>query len=480
MNAVAPEVCRIAKVKNSKLEEFHIENASREIMRGNIYKAIISRVEQGLQAVFVNYGAERNGFLQKHEIHHDYFQSHSETRRSIKHLVRQGQEILVQVIKDPVNSKGAMLTTFISLAGRHIVLMTGSKNRGISRKIENEEERVRLKEIIGKLKLPEDFGVIIRTAGVKSTKTVIEKDFRYLMRVWKNIKKSVMKEDAPALLYKERNLVLRSIRDYFTPDVSEILIDDPVAHRETKKFLNVISPRHTKIVKLHKGEKPIFTKFQLEDQIASIYESRVSLKSGGSVVIEQTEALVAIDVNSGKATSEKTVEQTALVTNLEAAEEIARQLRLRDLGGIIIIDFIDMRNRNHKSKVEQTIKAFVKTDKAKIKIGKISGFGVMEMSRQRIRPSIEFGSFEPCVYCRGKGMAPSPETLGLSIIRKLQLKVLKENASNLRAVVPEKVGYYLLNKKRREICDLESKHDISIAIKNDSSLLPEESRILEE
>ena len=478
INAIAPEVCRIAKVKKSKLEEFHIETASREIMKGNIYKAVIARVEQGLQAVFVNYGAERNGFLQKHEIHHDYFQNDSEGGHSIKHLVKPGQEILVQVTKDPIQKKGAMLTTFISLAGRHMVLMPGSKNKGISRKIEDEAERSRLKEIIGKLKIPEDFGVIIRTASTKSTKVVIEKDFKDLMRVWKNIKKSVMEETAPALLYKEQNLILRSIRDYFTPDVSEILIDDISAHREAKKFVNIISPKHTNIVKLHKEEKPIFTKFQLEEQIASIYESRVKLKSGGSIVIEQTEALVSIDVNSGKATGEKTVEQTALVTNLEAAEEIARQLCLRDLGGIVAIDFIDMKDRKHKTKLEQSLKTFSKNDKAKIKVGKISGFGVMEMSRQRIRPSIEFGSFEPCPYCRGKGMAPSIQTLCLSLIRKLQIKALKDNASDLKLIVPDKVADYLSNKKRTEIHNLECKHSLSITIERDASLLPEESQIL--
>ncbi|VEN75094.1 Ribonuclease [Candidatus Desulfarcum epimagneticum] len=478
INAVAPEVCRIAKVKNSRLEEFHIETASRESLKGNIYKAVVARVEQGLQAVFVNYGVEKNGFLQKHEIHPDYFQGSFDPGQSIKQLVKTGQEILVQVMKDPIQSKGAMLTTFISLAGRHIVLMPGGRSRGISRKIEGEEERYRLKDIMGKLKIPEDFGVIIRTAGSGATKTAIEKDIRYLMRVWKNIKKSVMQETAPALLYKERNLLLRSMRDYFTPDVSEILVDDVPAHREAKKFLSVISPKHTKIVKLHKGDKPIFTKFQLEDQINSIYESRVNLKSGGSIVIEQTEALVSVDVNSGKATGEKTVEQTALNTNLEAAEEIARQLCLRDLGGIIAVDFIDMKDRKHNAKVEQTLKSFLKKDKAKTKVGKISRFGVMEMSRQRIRPSIDFGSFEPCPYCRGKGMAPSVQTLGLSLMRKLQLKTLKDSAVDLKVRVPEKLADYLLNKKRKDIHDLEAKHGISITIQPDASLLPEENRIV--
>ena len=419
INAVDSEEVRIAKVIDNKLEEFHIESAAREITHGNIYKGIITRIEPSLQAAFVDYGTERNGFLQKQEIHSDYFQeTPSGETSSIKNIIKRGQEILVQVTKDPRMKKGAMLSTFISLPGRHIVLMPGSKTMGISRKIEDEKERQRLKEIIEYLKVPEGFGIIIRTAGENCTKTLASKDLRYLLRLWKNIMNKGMKATSPALLYKERNLAVRSIRDHFTPEVKEILIDDEEVFNEVKSFVQIISRRHLNIVKLHKGASPIFSKFQLEDQIASIFENRVNLKSGGSIVIDQTEALVAIDVNSGKATHQKTVEKTALTTNVEAAEEIARQLKLRDLGGLVVIDFIDMKNTKNRAQVERTLRLHVKAGKAKANLGRISKFGLLEMSRQRIQPSIEFGSYVTCNHCQGKGLVASKETLGVRFLRR--------------------------------------------------------------
>jgi len=478
INAIDPEECRIAKVKDSKLEEFHVESAAREITHGNIYKGVISRLEPSLQAVFVDYGVDRNGFLQKNEIHSDYYQDTSAKDRSIQNIVKRGQELLVQVTKDPVMKKGAMLTTFISLPGRFVVLMPGSDNRGISRKIEDEEERKRLKDILSSLRIPEGIGIIIRTAGVKCTKALIIRDLSYLMRLWKNIKNNVAKQKPPNLLYKERNLVLRSFRDYFTPDITEILIDDVSMYHEAKEFIKIISPKHTKVVKHYSDDKPIFTKYQLEQQIASIYESRVNLKSGGSIVIEQTEALVSIDVNSGKATQQKSVEETALQTNLEAAEEIARQLRLRDLGGLIIIDFIDFKDPKHKAELEKALRSHVKVDKAKTKISRISRFGLIEMSRQRIRPSIEFGGFIPCEYCKGKGTRPATETLGVGFLRKLSLETLKGEITKVKGIVPNEVAQYLLNKKRKEITDLEIRRNLSITIEGDSTMIPGESHII--
>ncbi|OQX23683.1 MAG: ribonuclease [Desulfobacteraceae bacterium IS3] len=480
INASDPEECRIAKVTDGKLEEFHIESSAREITHGNIYKGIITRVEPGLQSVFVDYGAERHGFLQKNEIHSDYFQDNHSGDRSIKNIVKRGQELLVQVTKDPIMKKGAMLSTFISLPGRYIVLMPGSDTRGISRKIEEEDERSRLKKILDEVKVPEGFGIIVRTAGVNCTKMLVLKDLRYLLRLWENINNKGVEENAPALLYKERNLALRSIRDYFTSEVNEILIDDEVVWHEVKDFVHIISPKHTRIVKLHKSEKPIFTKYQLEDQIASIFENRVALKSGGSVVIEQTEAMVSIDVNSGKASHKKSIEQTAFSTNIEASEEIARQLRLRDMGGLIVIDFIDMKDAKHKSEVEKAIKDYLKGDKARTKVGKISKFGLMEMSRQRIRPPIDFGSYVSCKYCGGKGLTPSVETLGLGFLRKLQLETLKDDLMLVKGIVPSEVADYLLNKKRKEILDLEIRREISIRIEGDSKMLPRDSKILSE
>jgi ribonuclease E len=478
INAVDPEESRIAKVKENKLEEFHIETAAKELTHGNIYKALVTRVEPSLQAVFVDYGAEKHGFLQKQEIHSDYFLDSDSGDSSIKSLIKRNQELMVQVTKEPFMHKGAMLTTFISMPGRFVVLMPGNDTRGISRKIENEDERTRLKKILNSLKLPEGFGVIIRTAGANCTKTMINKDLRYLLRLWKNIKAKVMKKKSPALLHKERSLALRSIRDYFTDDVSEILIDDESVYSDVKVFLKIVSPKQTRIVKHYNADKPIFTKFELENQIASIFENRVELKSGGSIVIEQTEALVAIDVNSGKATQQASVEQTALQTNLEAAEEIARQLRLRDLGGLIVLDFIDMKSKSHQRKVEKAIKANVKSDKAKTKIGKLSVFGLMEMSRQRLRPSIEYGSYGPCKYCRGKGLTPSPETLGVGFLRKLSLETLKEGISSIRGIVPVDVADYILNKKRKELIQLETRRDITISIESDPSMIPGESQII--
>jgi ribonuclease E len=478
INAGDPDECRIAKVKDNELVEFHIENAAREITHGNIYKGIVSRVEPALQAAFIEYGGERNGFLQKNEIHSDYFQEDASFSQPITQMIKRGQELMVQVTKDPVMKKGAMLTTLISLAGRFIVLMPGSDTRGISRKIEDEDERKRLKDILGTLTVPEDFGLIVRTAGINCTKTAISRDLSYLIRLWKTIKDDVLNKQAPALLHKEQNLVLRSLRDYFTPDVTEILIDDAAKFKEAKGFIKLISPKHIKVVKNYSGERPIFSKHQLEQQIASIYENRVNLKSGGSIVIEQTEALVSIDVNSGKATGQKNIEETAFQTNLEAAEEIARQLRIRDLGGLIVIDFIDMKDSKHKIGVEKTLRSHVKSDKAKTKIGKLSKFGLIEMSRQRIRPSIEYGGYIPCTHCNGKGTRPSMETLGTRFLRKLRMETLKDGLKSVTGILPDEVADYLLNKKRKEIMDLEAQRNLSIIISPDGTMLPGDSRVV--
>jgi ribonuclease E len=472
INAVDPEEVRLAIVKDSRLEEFHIESTAREILHSSIYKGVVTRIEPSLQAVFVDFGAERHGFLQKQEIHSDYFQEPTGNGKSIQHLVKRGQELMVQVTKDPIMKKGAMLTTFISLPGRYAVLMPGSSSRGISRKIEDESERKRLKEIVEKLDLPEGFGLIIRTAGQGCTKTMLTKDVQYLLRLWKNITDRAVKARAPSALYKDRNLAVRSIRDHFTPDIKEILIDDEAVHQEVKNFVHIISPKQTGIVKLHKSDKPIFTRFQLEDQIATIFNNRVTLKSGGSVVLERTEALVAIDVNSGKGTQKKNIEETALMTNLEAAAEIARQLRIRDLGGLIVVDFIDMREQKHRNQVEKALRTGMKEDRARTKIGKISKFGLLELSRQRLRPSIDFGSMETCVHCGGKGQVPSTETLGLGILRKLKLDTLREDLRHVTAELPAPVATYLLNRKRKELSDLEAKCAVGITIISRDDLKP--------
>ena len=477
INAIDPEECRIAKVIDNRLEEFQIESAGREIIHGNIYKGVVTRVEPSLQAVFVDFGADRNGFLQQQEIHSDYFQETPSGDHSIDHLIKKGQELLVQVTKDPVMKKGAMLTTYISLPGRHLVLMPGSSTNGISRKIEDEEERKRLKEIITSLKVPQGLAVIVRTAGLGCNKTQLSKDLNYLLRLWKNINHKGMQEKTPAILYKERSLSVRSIRDYFTADVNEILIDDEGVYNEIKSFLQIIAPKSSRIVKLYTADKPIFTKHQLEDQITTIFENRVPLKSGGSVVIERTEAMVSIDVNSGKATQKRSIEQTALTTNLEAAEEIARQLRLRDLGGLVVVDFIDMRETKNRAQVERALRSHVKLDKARTRIGRISQFGLLEMSRQRLAPPIDFGNSVPCNHCHGKGWIPSTEAMALRFLRKLKIEASRAGMKQVRGIVPKAVADYVLNRKRKEIADLEQRMGLSVHIEGDHTLPPDECHI---
>jgi ribonuclease E len=481
INAIDPEECRVAVIKGTTLEDFSIETSSGELNRGNIYKGIVTRAERSLQAAFIDYGAEKNGFLQQHEIHSDYYvdtpPAGKKKARSIQHLIKPGQELLVQVTKEPILSKGALLTTYISLAGRYVVLMPGSKGLGISRKIEDEKERQRLKDIVESLNIPESFGAIVRTAGKEQNKRELSKDIRYLLRLWDNIKKKALTNPAPCLLYKERHLAVRAIRDRFTPDVDEILVDDKDIYRDVKDFMRIISPRHAKIVKPYKDPQPMFTKYGLENQIASIFASRVSLKSGGHIVINPTEALVAIDVNSGKSTRGGSLEKTAYGTNMEAAAEIARQLRLRDLGGLIVVDFIDMRDRKHKQDVIKAMKEHTKLDKARITVGGISKFGLMELVRQRISASIEYGSFVPCPHCHGKGLLPSAERLALEFLRKLRSEILKKDVTTVKGIVPTNVADYLLNKKRKELLEVETRRNLTITIEGSRDLQPDESHI---
>lgn len=484
INAVDPEECRVALVRRGHLEDFSIETAAGELTRGNIYRGVVTGVEPSLQAAFVDYGAGRNGFLQQHEIHSDYYVDGAVASKkgplTIRHLIEPRQELLVQVTKEPILHKGALVTTYISLPGRYCVLMPGGKSSGISRKIEDEKERQRLKGIMSSLKIPEGFGTIVRTAGHHQKKREISKDIRYLLRLWENIKKQGLSKRAPCLLYKERHLAIRAIRDRLTSDVNEILVDDKDVCQDVKDFIRIVSPKHTKIVKLHKDPQPIFTRYNIEDQIASIFASRVRLKSGGHIVINPTEALVAVDVNSGRSTRQGSMEKTAYMTNMEAAAEIARQLRLRDLGGLIVIDFIDMRERKHNQAVYKAFKEHTKLDKARISVGMISKFGLMELTRQRIAASIEYGSFIPCPHCQGKGLVPSAEKLALEFMRRLRCEVLDKTTRQVKGVVPLNVAGYLLNKKRKEILDVEMRRNIAITIEGDPALQPGESRIIRE
>ena len=478
INALDSDENRIVTLKDNKLDQFHIETTAKQVTQGNIYKGIVTRVEPSLQAVFVDYGEAKNGFLQKNEIHKDYFQDVEAGEKALFKLIKKGQELIVQVTKDPISTKGAMLTTFISLPGRLSVLMPGNPTKGVSRKISDEDERKRLVGIIKKMDIAPGFGMIVRTAGKTSTKTMLTADLKYLMRVWKNIDKEAVNKTAPSLLYKEQTLAVRSLRDYFTSDINEILIDSPEIFKEVQEFIGLIAPKQKNIVKLFKGEKPIFTKFQLEEQIASIYKKQVPLKSGGSLVIEQTEALVSIDVNSGKSTKKKNIEETAYHTNLETCEEVARQLRLRDMGGLIVVDFIDMKESKHKADITKTLKKHLKSDKAKTKVGGISKFGLLEMSRQRIRHSITFGSYEICPHCNGRGQTPSVETQGLAFLRQLNLRTIKPDITEATGIVPIEVAAYLLNRKREELTEIESKRKVILTIEGDPGMIPGENKIV--
>jgi ribonuclease E len=468
INATHPEENRVAIVEDGLLTELDIEIEGREQTRGNIYKAVVVRVETGLQAAFIDYGAERLGFLQMGEIHPSLFpdEEGAETkgRKRIADVLRQGQELLVQVVKDERANKGAALTTFFSLPGRYIVLMPGSDTKGVSRKIEEADQRKKLKEDMASLDFPPNMGYIVRTAGIDPKREDLKQDFEYLLRVYENIQTLGAKAKGPCLIYKESNLVIRSIRDYFTSDIDEVLVDDPKVFSEAKDFFQQVMPEYARLVKLHQERRPIFSRYQIEEQIETISKNRVNLPSGGSIVIDATEALVAIDVNSGKMAGEQGVEATAYKTNLEAAAEAGRQLRLRDLGGLIVIDFIDMRDRKHIRDIEKAIKDALKTDKARVTVGRISRFGLLEMSRQRIRPVLAEGSFLPCPHCSGSGRIKSPEAMTVAFLRKLQAGVAKGQIDRIDAEIPLDVATYLLNAKREEILEMEHRYNLSIFV----------------
>ncbi|MBF0508741.1 MAG: Rne/Rng family ribonuclease [Deltaproteobacteria bacterium] len=483
INAVDPEEFRVAIVEDGILQEFYIESNTRELSRGNIYKAIVANVEPSLQAVFVDFGEARNGFLQINEIHPEYFQIDVKPNKKpdqlrIQDVIKRGQEILVQVTKEESERKGAALTTYLSMPGRYIVLMPGRKQVGVSRKIEDEAERQRLKEICSDMNLPPDIGCIIRTAGMGQTKRELKKDLSYMLRLWSNLKTRAREDKAPCLIYKDEDLGIRTIRDYFTPDTQEILIDNKETYQRLKEFMGVISPVFTRKLRLNKDDKPVFAKYHLEEQIEEIYKKQIRLSSGGFILIEPTEALVTVDVNSGKHKNEKDMEGTAFKANMEAAGEIARQLRLRDLGGLIVIDFIDMKDPKHNTEVVKELKNHLKKDKARTTVGKISKFGLLELGRQHIRPAIQKGAYIPCAQCQGLGIVKSPEAAALASLRKLVIRASKGDLKMIKAVFHHGVASYLLNQKRSCLAELEEKHKLSIMIEGDAGILPEEGDIV--
>lgn len=478
INAMHPEEARVAIVKDGRLMELDIEIAGSEQTRGNVYKGVVVRVEPALQAAFVDIGLKKLGFLQMGELHPDNWQwrddipeDQRKRRPRIQEVLRRGQELIVQVEKGERDMKGAALTSYISLPGRCIVLMPGSDSSGISRKVEGEGERKKLKEAVADLEIPEGMGYIVRTEAVGKTKAELTKDLQFQVKLYTEIQTKGKKGKAPALIYQESDLVTRTLRDYFTAEIDEILVDNVEVQKQIKAYFKVTSPKYEKLVKLHQEKRPIFSKYQLEEQIDQIYEKKVLLPSGGSIVIEPTEALVSIDVNSGKSSGEKGVEDTAFKTNLEAAEEAARHLRLRDLGGLIVIDFIDMRDRKHISEVEKTLKAALKADKARVTVGKISQFGIMEMSRQRIKQALDQAVVLECPHCSGRGKVKSVESMALSFLRKVHAAAAKGTAAEVRGNLPLEVAYFLLNRKKRELATIEDDYEISVTIKGKPSFL---------
>jgi len=483
INAEEPEECRIALLEDGRLESFHVTTVVHEQTKGNIYKGRVTAIEPNLQVAFVDIGTGKNGFLPFSEIHPEYYTSEEAAQKHWKDLhiqkvIKKGQEILVQVVKEVSGTKGVSITSYLSLPGRFLVLMPGSDSHGISRKIEDEKERTKLRTIMSSLNIPEGIGYIVRTASMEITKTSLNKDLRYLLRLWDETKKRGQTVTSPALIYKDQDIIAKVLRDYYSPDIQEILVDTQETLKQVKDFLRLL-PTLTKktSVKLHMGSRPIFNQYGVEDQTEQIYQPVVKLPSGGSIVINPTEALVAIDVNSGRTAKDKNFAETIFLANSEAATELARQLRLRDLGGLIVVDFIDMRNSRHIREVEKLVKASMKRDRAKVDISRISRFGLMQISRQKLGRPIQMGSYHVCEYCQGRGVTRSVETQSLSYLRRIQTGVAHKNVVGVNCRLPIKVSQYLLNNKREELLEMENKYSAVIRIEPAPEMTPEDNLI---
>ncbi|HKO08454.1 MAG TPA: Rne/Rng family ribonuclease [Alphaproteobacteria bacterium] len=528
IDAAHPEETRVAVLKGNRLEDFDFETATKKQLKGNIYLAKVTRVEPSLQAAFVDYGGNRHGFLAFNEVHPDYYripiadrealieQDRTFAERSsegngaespegddvetvggddieevaprrfraprhykIQEVIKRRQIMLVQVVKEERGNKGAALTSYLSLAGRYCVLMPNTpRGGGISRKITNLKDRRRLKSILEEFEVPDGMSVIVRTAGMERSKTEIKRDLEYLMRLWDEIRELTLKSTAPALIYEEANLIKRAIRDLYDRDIDEIQVEGEEGYRAAKEFMRVLTPSHAKRVHSYKDDViPLFYRFQVESQIDAIYSPVVQLKSGGYIVLTQTEALVSIDVNSGRSTRERNIEETALRTNLEASEEIARQLRLRDLAGLIVIDFIDMEEPRNNAAVERRLKEAMRADRARIQIGRISPFGLLELSRQRLRPSLIEATMMHCVQCGGSGWVRSTESTVLHVLRGLEEEGIRQRSAELRLTVPTPVALYILNQKRAALADLERRYRFAVLVDTDDSLVPPAFRL---
>jgi ribonuclease E len=534
IDASHPEETRVVVLSGNQVEDFDVEVESRRQLKGNVYLAKVTRVEPSLQAAFVEYGGNRHGFLAFGEIHPDYYQipvadrealiaeeenaqlaakeaEEADERRNgdvaveevgggedaiddaenmrrpvvdrrrykIQEVIKRRQILLIQVVKEERGNKGAALTTYLSLAGRYCVLMPNTaRGGGVSRKIAHGQDRKRLKLILADLGIPDGMAVIVRTAGDKRTKAEIKRDYEYLIRLWEQIRQKTLESIAPSLIHEEGNLIKRSIRDIYTKDIEEVVIHGEEGYRVAKDFMKLMMPSHAKRVQPYKEENiPLLQRYQVESQIDSMHHPEVTLKSGGYIVINSTEALVAVDVNSGKSTRERNIEETAYKTNLEAADEVARQLRLRDLAGLIVIDFIDMENHRNQNKVERALKDAMRTDRARIQIGRISPFGLLEMSRQRLRPSLQEIHSEPCPHCVGTGIRRSADTTALQILRVIEEEAMRKRNNEITMHVPTEVALYILNQKRDLLTKIEADYDVKFFLLNDDTLIPPDYRM---
>ena len=466
INATQPEELRVALVEGQKLYDLDIEVPSKGQKKSNVYKGKVTRIEPSLEAAFVDYGAERHGFLPLKEVARGYFRDGAGDggKVTIKEALREGQEVIVQVEKEERGNKGAALTTFISLAGRYLVLMPNNPRAGgVSRRIEGEDRNI-VRDAMAQLEYPADMGLIVRTAGVGRQAEELQWDLDYLLQLWSSISKAADERPAPFLIYQESNVIIRALRDHLRGDIGEILVDDEEIHRRASEFMTQVMPHNLKKLKRYDDPVPLFSRYQIETQIETAFQREVTLPSGGAIVIDHTEALLSIDINSARATKGSDIEETALNTNLEAADEVARQLRLRDLGGLVVIDFIDMQPTKHQREVENRLREALRMDRARVQIGRISRFGLLEMSRQRLRPSLGESSQIVCPRCCGQGTVRGIESLSLSILRIVGEEAMKEKTGRIVARVPVDVGTYLLNEKRDILFDLEKRHNVNVAL----------------
>ena len=484
VNVLQPEESRIAIIEDGVLEELYVERNSLEYYVGNIYKGRVVNLEPSIQAAFVDFGVGRNGFLHVSDVEYQYYKHLLPEERDperenrpvrgrprngrgkppIQEIFKRGSEVLVQVIKEGLGTKGPTLSTYISIPGRYLVLMPGLQRVGVSRKIEDEEIRRKLRDNLLELNPPKGIGFIIRTAGIDRAKRDLQRDLNYLIRLWRTIVRRIKNSPAPPDIYEESDMIIRTIRDIYNSEIDSIWIDEPSAFERCREFIKVVMPRHINRVKLYEGKEALFHKYKIEEEIERIQDRHVPLRGGGSIVIDQTEALVAIDVNSGNFRADDNAEKTAFQVNLRAAEEISRQIRLRDLGGVIVNDFIDMREERHRREVERTLRESVRRDRARTKVLRISPFGLIEMTRQRIRPSLRRSTYEDCPCCSSTGQVKTAESMAIEVIRNLMTTANQEDISQISIEIHERVANYLNNRKRKELTDLEANCNVKIII----------------